>query len=621
MLTARGPSGLSPSRFMPPLRQRSLVGAASLWILAATATTGGTDHVSAFALHALAVGAALWAWPRLATARRRDFVAPIVGLLVVVVGTLTAPNPGLAFQVLVRVLVVVLLFAAILVAERDPAPAMLTAAALAGLGHALWAVAQAAVTHGRAAAGFFNPNDLAAFLGPLCVWALAPGRRDRRWLLASALLGAGVVATASRSGLLALALGLMIVGLRRRAALIALAVGVAGVIAASPVLHERLLGEDDRYTYSRFEIWRASADVGAQALPLGAGLNFYGEALRQHGVPLTGLVRYPRIATQGHSELAHVFVELGLPGVLALCLAAGALLEAMYRRRRAALPGDAALRYDVAILATLVVPALFSTSLHVPPVALVATMWAGSVFRTASSSQASSSSAGLWTLTRRPPPAVALAFGAVAVLALSGPAMQTLRWASESQLRRANVVGAQRLAQAARAIAPWSQGAALQAARLELRAGRPSLDVVGDLVEVAGRFPYSPSAPLMAAHVLSLEASSPRQWQVVAAFLDEAARRDPRNALAWTDLGRAWQRAGDVRRARAAFERALQEEPYCARALIAVAELAPDDSKRLRARAQLAVAHAANETGRARLILSLDADARAPASSDGAREP
>ena len=620
MLTARGPSGLSPSRFMPPLRQRSVVGAASLWILAATATTGGTDHVSAFALHALAVGAALWAWPSKASLRLRDFGAPVMGLLVVVAGTVIAPNPGLAFQVLVRVLVAVLLFAAILVAERDPAPTLLTAAALAGLGQALWAVVQVAVTRGRATAGFFNPNDLAAFLAPLCIWALVQGRRDRRWLLASALLGAGVVATASRSGVLALALGLMILGLRRRAALIAVALGAAGLIAASPVLHDRFFGEGDRYAYSRLEIWRASADVGAQALPLGVGLNYYSEALRQHGVPLTGFVRYPRIATQGHSELAHVFVELGVPGVLALCLAAGAVLEAMVRRRRDAPPGDPSLRADLAILATVVVPALFSTSMHVPPVALVATVWAASVFRTAAALRGASS-AGTLTMTRRLPPAMALVLGAVEVLALSGPAMQTLRWASETQLKRANVLSAQHLAQAARAVAPWSQSAALQAARLELRAGRPSLEVVGDLVEVAERFPYSPSAPLMAANVLARNAGSPPQWQVVAGFLDEAARRDPRNALAWTDLGRAWRRAGDLDRARAAFERALQEEPYCAKALMAVAELEPGDSQRLRARARLAADHAADETGRARQILTLDDEARSTAPSDGALEP
>jgi cytochrome c-type biogenesis protein CcmH/NrfG len=96
----------------------------------------------------------------------------------------------------------------------------------------------------------------------------------------------------------------------------------------------------------------------------------------------------------------------------------------------------------------------------------------------------------------------------------------------------------------------------------------------------------------------------------IARLQAEAARRDPRNAVAWALLGDDLERSGDAAGALAAFERALVEEPRCTRALQGLARRLrgvgrDDEAAELEGRARAAATLAASADGaHAREVLS-----------------
>ncbi|MBI3178448.1 MAG: O-antigen ligase family protein, partial [Deltaproteobacteria bacterium] len=332
---------------------------AALAALATTTWHGATEHLPALALRAMVASCVVVIWPMSpALLRRRDLTAPAVAVLVALAGFLAAGDSGLAVQSLVSVVLVSTLYAAVLAAREDHSRVVLAiAVGIAGV-HALWAVVERLIGSTRASAGFFNPNDLAAFLAPLAVVVLgrAAGERRLPTILTSALLVVGVVSTGSRSGALALLLGggVALAGhLRRPWQRLALA-GVAGLVLSVGI--DRWRGKGDSLAYARLDIWKASASL-ALARPLGVGLGGYSEAMRVRGVPLDGWVRFPRTATHAHSEVLNAWVEVGWLGLAAVLLPALFLARVLRRSRAQAA--------DWGVLVALAVPALVSNSLHV----------------------------------------------------------------------------------------------------------------------------------------------------------------------------------------------------------------------------------------------------------------
>lgn len=602
-----------PMLILPMQRVAWLAGAGVL--VGTTAVQGATEHLPALALRALVALTIVLVWPHAPViSRLRDLLAPCVALMAVLLGLLTTDDLGLALQALVSATLVVLLYLALLAHEPDVTPSLLRVTILVASVHALWALVERTVAPGeRASAGFFNPNDLAALLAPLLVvtapWnALADGlwgqwlpRRMAR-LVVWSLLAAALVATGSRSGLLAAAVGLSIGALpqwRRR--WVAAPAAVLALMLAVFLTAPRWLGHGDRYAYSRLQIWQASAEV-ALANPLGVGLGGYADALRQHGVPLSGWVRYPKLATTAHSEPLGAWVEMGLLGLVGTLLPALMLLDALRRRR------DATVASDAGVLAAFAIPALLSSSLHVPPVGFVAAIWAASAVRR---DTRQGRTLTLTTSTRASVLAVITVVVFVATLGAVGSfAMQravTLREARD--LERASHHAAW-----ARELAPWSLGAAMLDESLRFLHGEPPLAVGERLIALAQQHPRSPEPVARAAWIIEQQATkaqaSVELWLDVARLYAEAAERDPRNALRWCEVGRAFARGGDLDAAERAWTRALAEEPHCATALAELALLAAArgdlaQADALEARARTAHQHAQGSQGQTFRVLSL----------------
>ncbi len=575
--------------------------AATLVIFVATAFDGATTHVSALLLRVVVATTVVVVWPASDAAISWRAVAPAgVAVLAGTLGLLPAPDLGLATQAWVSACLVCSLYLALLVPPADPTRRLQLVATLVAGVHALWALGQLALGATRATAGFFNPNDLAAFLAPLAVLALGRPLSDRRWLavFTAALLVVGIVSTGSRSGVLALLLGggvALVTRLRARWQQLVL-LGAAVLVIAVGV--DRWLGKGDSLAYARLDIWQASASL-ALANPVGVGLGGYGEAMRVHGVPLAGWVRFPKTASHAHSEVLNAWVEMGWLGLLAVLLPALFMIRVLRRSQAPAV--------DWGVLLALAVPALVSSSLHVPPVAFLAAVWAAGVVRRDASPgptlRLPGGARGRWL-------AGAVAMGAV-LLAVPG-ALSRAAMEHAARLRDAGELApALRAATWSERLAPWSMGAALMAESLRYLNGEPAARVGERLIELAERAPQDPRPLERALWLIEREApAEPMAWAAIAELRAELARRDPKNALVLNDLAQAHAKAGDEQAARAAYEAALAIEPNCARSLAHLAVLGHDAGNRetaahLALRAWQAHAQSPSWHGYGRAVLSL----------------
>ncbi len=599
------------------MNQKAVVGAlaVALVVFASTADDGATEHAAALLLRGFAAVGVVLLWPRTAVAQARlpRWAAwPMAAALgAVALGVLLAPQRALALQPAATALLVVLLCAALTATSDDEwIPAIGTGLLAAAALHALWAVGQRLLGSApRGTGGFFNPNELAACLAPLAlitVHAALDGARQgrRRWLMfgLTAILLGGLAASSSRGGAIAFGVGLVVwAAIRRQKAVLLGAVVLAAALLLTPGVRARFAATGDAYAYSRLEIWRASAELGARALPLGVGLNFYAEAMRRHGVPLDGgLVRFPRSAGDAHNEVLNTWVELGVPGVVALLWGPLALAWVLWRTRR----NDPLAPRDLGVLTALAIPACLGDTLHLPPLALGAAVWAAGVLRR-------QPGAAPLALPTGPRPRAALALACLPVmLILSARATAESLSNLSSELSRQEPARALKYARWARALAPGSLGLALDYERLRHLTGTPALEIADALVELAEEYPHSPKPLRAAATLLAREAAGGRadQWEVVARFLAEAAERDPQNALAWHQLAAAYENAGDQAAAGRALARAVLVEPYFTRALteLAAKERASGndaEAERLLARAAEAERAAPKARGRAADIL------------------
>lgn len=612
------------------MRRYVVLAACSSALLLATSFDGATTHLGAFFLRLTAVIAAVFVWPRSpAELPRSELVAPALAVAAIVITAFALPPYGTAMQPLLSVALVVLFYLALRLGETQRTGEALHVFLVAGTGQAVWALLQTVTGDGsRARGGFFNPNDLAAFIAPLAVWAVAVAlarARDAstpRWQLwlpasAAALTSAATLATRSRSGLLALGAGLLLLtwGRSRRLAL-AIGAGLLVLALAVPSLRQRWqTGSHDPFAYSRVSIWRASAEV-ALANPLGVGLGGFDEAMRVHGVALDGgWLRYPKLAHHAHSEPLNAWVELGWLGLLA-SLAAPVMIALGLWRSRARRPRERTFA-DAGVLAALALPAAVSASLHVPPIALLAAAWAAGVMR----ELAAPEDARLALPRGGGRHAVAAAGLAILVAALPG-LVDMLATHRALELRDGGRAGeALAPAELAQRVAPWSVGTALLVESLRHATGEPPLDVVERLMSLADDHPHDVRPVDRGARLV--EALAARQPEKSEAWLDllrtlraEAARRDPRDAMRWVQLGDTLARAGASDEARAAYERAIHEEPNCAPALAALAEAAAragdvERARQLARRALAGGAHAARYGDLGRRLLTLDEHRRA----------
>lgn len=259
---------------------------------------------------------------------------------------------------------------------------------------------------------FFNPNFLAGYLaaagvvtfGSLAYTARGGAGRPRAsdsgavrrgvwpllglrvWGLPSVLLALFLLAillTGSRGGLLALLAGAaVVVGMRfsRRTLACVLAAALCLLLATPNPLRERLSAEHraNPETYARWQIWERSLIEMADH-PLGIGLGLYQYWAPRYMFPVEGqIVRYGKIATTAHNEYLQMGVELGvlsLPlfgwGLWVLVLEAGlALRQRMRRWQRGLLVGL------IGGGTALLVQAGVDSTWHEPALALLLTLFA-----------------------------------------------------------------------------------------------------------------------------------------------------------------------------------------------------------------------------------------------------
>lgn len=270
-------------------------------------------------------------------------------------------------------------------AERDRLFVALAGGALLLV---LWGLWQAASGDGRAHAHFETPNTLATvvnlFLAPLAV-AIALGAKRRMVLAAACLLAAGLAATLSRGGFVALAAGLGVAWLFSRSSFtFSASARVLGVLGAGGVLGALAV---------RWPEWAArSSAPGAQltdlATTLNATLGSRGELYRLAGSiagerPWTGIgylgfhdlleARRMQVPSYGaenityfaHDDYLQTLVELGVPGVL-LLLAIVALPFVLARTRSADSRSSQVVLCTLAALATMAVHAVGDFPFYVP---------------------------------------------------------------------------------------------------------------------------------------------------------------------------------------------------------------------------------------------------------------
>lgn len=599
----------------PPFLITVLVGAVTLW---ATSQAGGTTHVPALVLRGLVVAAALCLWPRGPVALSAPLVALPIGItttLAIALGL--TPTFGTGSQAFVAAFCVSVLFLLLLATPQAIAWWLLKLFIGVGAVHAGAALVQAALSDSRATAGFFNPNYLAAFLAPLAILALnhfpkSSEPRLRR-LVTTALVGLlvlGVLATRSRSGALALLAGVAVLAYARswRATLLVAALGVA-LLVSVPSLRQRFAGMGDAFAYSRTDIWTTSVRILCEH-PLGVGLGNAATALRQEGVPLAGLVRYPRLANDAHSEPLNAAIELGWLGLLLTLVPPFWLLWLAWRHRGA--PSVPPFTAVLSVWLSFAIPALVSTSLHVPIIALLAATWAATLCRELPNTPATV------TVSYLPRRFHRIGAATVMLVALLPTFLAALSFEFGQQALRHRNQGeparALPWATAATRVAPWSLGAALLEISVRRELGATPDATIEALLELADQYPQDPTPVVRAAQLLRLGAP-PSQRHFEAELWHAAARRDPNNARHYLEWSRALLRAQEQVAAMRAMEAGLAVEPNCADCLALAAWLQHlqkhDDRARALAEQAKAMAQAVGtDSGPARTILSLQPDSQ-----------
>ena len=256
-----------------------------------------------------------------------------VFLLLALAATVAHPNGSLGIEVLVRYVSFAGTFVVIADAARDERlrTRLARCYALACAGAALCGIYGFLVLHyDRARGPIDDPNDLAFFLVAAVPLAVAAARETgrKRWYAVTAVLLAGMAATLSRGGIVALlviALWALYAGwLRPRTALLTGAAAVAGVVLLSvlvPALVESALTQKTAVAGSNVSSrrlrWEAAAEMTLDSPLLGLGpAGFREQYERYQGGRDTTFVG----GDVAHQMYLEVSSELGVPALVAFCL-------------------------------------------------------------------------------------------------------------------------------------------------------------------------------------------------------------------------------------------------------------------------------------------------------------
>jgi O-antigen ligase len=194
---------------------------------------------------------------------------------------------------------------------------------------------------GRATAGFPQPNQLGGFLVlmiPLTIGGAALFPRLRPALAVAALIAAaGVYASFSRAGLLAL-LTIPLVFLRRRAILLVPVAAVALALLGPELLAERFatLTTSGSELATRQDYWRAAVTLWSDHPLTGIGLGGYPGGYA--ALPTPGRQFLPTTVLQppphAHNVFLNALAEEGVVGLGALVALFGTALVAAWRLAR-----------------------------------------------------------------------------------------------------------------------------------------------------------------------------------------------------------------------------------------------------------------------------------------------
>lgn len=174
---------------------------------------------------------------------------------------------------------------------------------------------------GRLLSTWFDPNFLAGYLAALISLtlsvALIRGRRGLWWWMATAVMTLAIVLTYSRSGYVALAIGVGLVTMIRSRALLYLGLlGLVTTILFVPRVQERVIGirSIDETAQLRIVSWQNALGIIGDHPVFGVGYNLYREAQLQ-----AGILKDPTIhsATGSDSSLLLVMATTGVVGLIA----------------------------------------------------------------------------------------------------------------------------------------------------------------------------------------------------------------------------------------------------------------------------------------------------------------
>ena len=177
----------------------------------------------------------------------------------------------------------------------------------------------------RATATYLHPNNLAlylerAFVLALGILILSGADRTRAWMVTTALIGCGLMATLSRGMLPAIAVGLLIIGwfAGKRSVVYATGGGLLVALAVfALVAGDRLMGNNSSGVLgARRDVWSAAVRMIADYPVSGIGMDQF---LYQHNpryiAPEAWSERY---LSHPHNIVLDSWLSLGLPGLLLL---------------------------------------------------------------------------------------------------------------------------------------------------------------------------------------------------------------------------------------------------------------------------------------------------------------
>ncbi|MEO1333463.1 MAG: O-antigen ligase family protein, partial [Myxococcota bacterium] len=326
-----------------------------------TSFDGSTQYAARWTL--LVAG---WLWVATSSSRhnssRMVFVIPGLLLAFAALGSVRSERLVAATAILSNLGFATAVFWTSSQALRTRVAATLDGILAAAVFHALWALGEALTGAERSSGGFFNPNHAGAWFAWAAVYGALRGGPVGTGLCV--VFGAGIVATGSRSALLAL-IGAVLVILFARAKWWAVALCVASplaVVTISP-LRNRFLGVGDAFAFDRLTIWRAAWRAGIRQ-PWGWGIGDAPVALRQTGVSvLHGPVQFPKVAKHAHNELLQLWIELGVMTFIVACL--GLLLAAALVHFTR--PGERV--WMIAGITAIAIPAMLGETLRTPVLA------------------------------------------------------------------------------------------------------------------------------------------------------------------------------------------------------------------------------------------------------------